>query len=185
LRTYYNVELGGIGGKFAPLQGLHRGGDGKGGVRQGQPDGLFPQIQPQKPLAGRNFQLFQRYDGQQRSPFACLRTPRLLAHLSHTYHSRNLMSVDKDTVRRIAKLARLAVPENRLEPMAGELNGIFQWVEMLGEVNVEGVPAMTSVVAQKLRWRKDEVSDGGQADALMINAPEGEEHFFVVPKVIE
>lgn len=95
------------------------------------------------------------------------------------------MSVDKDTVRRVAKLARLAVPENRLEPMTRELNGIFQWVEMLGEVNVEGVPAMTSVVAQKLKWRRDEVTDGGQADALMLNAPEGEEHFFVVPKVHE
>ena len=95
------------------------------------------------------------------------------------------MSVDKDTVRRIAKLARLAVPENRLEPLAGELNGIFQWVEMLAEVNVEGVPAMTSVVAQKLKWRQDKVSDGGQADALLANAPEGEDHFFVVPKVIE
>jgi len=95
------------------------------------------------------------------------------------------MSVDKDTVRRIAKLARLAVPENRLEPMAGELNGIFQWVEMLGEVNVEGVPAMSSVVAQKLKWRQDVVSDGGQAEALLANAPEGEDHFFVVPKVVE
>ena len=95
------------------------------------------------------------------------------------------MSVDKDTVRRIAKLARLAVPENRLEPMAGELNGIFQWVEMLAEVNVEGVPAMTSVVAQKLKWRQDKVSDCGQADDLMINAPDAEDHFFVVPKVIE
>ena len=95
------------------------------------------------------------------------------------------MSVDKDTVRRIAKLARLAVPENRLEPMAGELNSIFQWVEMLGEVNVEGVPAMSSVVAQKLKWREDKVSDGGQADALLANAPGGEDHFFVVPKVIE
>jgi aspartyl-tRNA(Asn)/glutamyl-tRNA(Gln) amidotransferase subunit C len=69
--------------------------------------------------------------------------------------------------------------------MAGELNGIFQWVEMLGEVTVDGVPAMTSVVAQKLKWRADVVSDGGQADALMINAPEGEDHFFVVPKVVE
>ncbi|MBA2587579.1 MAG: Asp-tRNA(Asn)/Glu-tRNA(Gln) amidotransferase subunit GatC [Alphaproteobacteria bacterium] len=95
------------------------------------------------------------------------------------------MSVDKDTVRRIAKLARLAVPEARLEPMAGELNGIFQWVEMLGEVNVEGVPAMTSVVAQKLKWREDRVTDGNQADALMINAPGSEDHFFVVPKVHE
>jgi len=95
------------------------------------------------------------------------------------------MSVDKDTVRRIAKLARLAVPENRLEPMAGELNGIFQWVEMLGEVNVDGVRAMTSVVAQKLKWREDKVNDGNQADALLANAPEGEDHFFVVPKVVE
>jgi aspartyl-tRNA(Asn)/glutamyl-tRNA(Gln) amidotransferase subunit C len=95
------------------------------------------------------------------------------------------MSVDKDTVRRIAKLARLAVPEARLEPMAGELNGIFQWVEMLGEVNVEGVPAMTSVVAQKLKWREDKITEGGQADAMMINAPDSEDHFFVVPKVVE
>ena len=73
------------------------------------------------------------------------------------------MSVDKDTVRRIAKLARLAVPETRLEPMAAELNGIFQWVEMLGEVDVTGVPAMTSVVAQKLKWREDKVSEIGRA----------------------
>ena len=95
------------------------------------------------------------------------------------------MSVDKDTVRRIAKLARLAIPETRLEPMAGELNGILQWVEMLDEIDVAGVSAMTSVVAQKLRWRDDEVSDGDQADALLKNAPEGENHFFVVPKVVE
>ena len=67
------------------------------------------------------------------------------------------MSVDKDTVRRVAKLARLAVPESRLEPMTAELNGIFQWVEMLGEVNVEGVPPMTSVVAQRLKWREDKI----------------------------
>ena len=95
------------------------------------------------------------------------------------------MSVDKDTVRRIAKLARLAVPETRLVPMAAELNGIFQWVEMLGEVDVTGVPAMTSVVAQKLKWRDDKVNDGNQADALLANAPGGEDHFFVVPKVVE
>ncbi len=95
------------------------------------------------------------------------------------------MSVDKDTVRRIARLARLSVPETRFEPMAAELNGIFQWVEMLGEVNVEGVPAMTSVVAQKLKWRADKVTDGDAADALMANAPEGEDLFFVVPKVVE
>jgi len=95
------------------------------------------------------------------------------------------MSVDKETVRRIARLARLAVPESRLDAMAGELNGIFQWVEMLGEVDVAGVAPMTSVVAQKLKWRADTVTDGGTADALMANAPEGEDHFFVVPKVVE
>jgi aspartyl-tRNA(Asn)/glutamyl-tRNA(Gln) amidotransferase subunit C len=95
------------------------------------------------------------------------------------------MSVDKDTVRRIATLARLAVPEERLEPLAGELNGIFQWVEMLNEVDVAGVPAMTSVVAQKHNWREDKATDGGAADALMANAPEREDTFFVVPKVVE
>ncbi len=95
------------------------------------------------------------------------------------------MSVDKDIVRRIAKLARIAVPDAKLEPMAAELNGIFQWVEMLGEVNVDGVPGMTSVVAQKLKWRDDVVTDGGQAAAVTANAPNGEDHFFVVPKVVE
>ena len=95
------------------------------------------------------------------------------------------MSVDKDTVRRIARLARLAVPEERLEPLAGELNGIFRWVEMLNEVDVEGVPPMTSVVAQKLKWRADAVSDGGDAAGLLANAPEKEAAFFVVPKVVE
>ena len=95
------------------------------------------------------------------------------------------MSVDKDTVRRIARLARIKVAEERLEPMAGELNSIFQWVEMLNEVKVDGVAPMTSVVAQKLRRRKDEVTDGNAADGLMRNAPASEENFFVVPKVVE
>ena len=95
------------------------------------------------------------------------------------------MSVDKDTVRRIAKLARLALPEERVEPMAAELNGILTWVEQLDEVDVAGIEPMTSVVVQKLKMREDKVTDGGNADALMTNAPEGEDHFFVVPKVVE
>ena len=95
------------------------------------------------------------------------------------------MSVDKDTVRRIAKLARIAVPDEKLAPMADALNGIFNWVEMLNEVNVEGVPAMTSVVAQKLKWRDDKVTAGDAAQALMTNAPDHEGTFFVVPKVVE
>jgi aspartyl-tRNA(Asn)/glutamyl-tRNA(Gln) amidotransferase subunit C len=95
------------------------------------------------------------------------------------------MSVDKDTVRRIAKLARLALDEGRVAPMAGELNGILAWVEQLKEVDVTGVEPMTSVVEQKLKMRKDEVTEGGAADAIIANAPQSEDHFFVVPKVVE
>lgn len=95
------------------------------------------------------------------------------------------MSVDKDTVRRIAKLARLALEEERVEPMERELNQILAWVEQLGEVNVEGVPAMTSVVAQRLKMREDKVTDGGQPEAVTANAPLSEDNFFVVPKVVE
>ena len=95
------------------------------------------------------------------------------------------MSVDKATVRRIAKLARIALPEERVEPMMGELNGILGWIEQLQEVNVEGVEPMTSVVAQELRMRDDVVTAGGDAAAIVANAPRSEDNFFVVPKVLE
>jgi aspartyl-tRNA(Asn)/glutamyl-tRNA(Gln) amidotransferase subunit C len=95
------------------------------------------------------------------------------------------MSVDKDTVRRIARLARLALEEERVEPMVNELNGIFAWVEQLGEVDVEGVEPMTSVVAQTLKMREDKVTAGGDAAAIIANAPVSEDNFFVVPKVVE
>jgi aspartyl-tRNA(Asn)/glutamyl-tRNA(Gln) amidotransferase subunit C len=95
------------------------------------------------------------------------------------------MSVDRDTVRRIAKLARIALSDSRSEPMVDELNSILTWVEQLKEVDVKGVPPLTSVVAQTLKMRDDVVTDGDNADALMANAPQGEDHFFVVPKVVE
>lgn len=95
------------------------------------------------------------------------------------------MSVDKDTVRRIAKLARIALPEDRVAPMEGELNGILKWVEQLNEVDVTGVEPMTSVVAQALRMREDVVTAGGDAGAIVANAPESEDNFFLVPKVVE
>ncbi|HEY0302393.1 MAG TPA: Asp-tRNA(Asn)/Glu-tRNA(Gln) amidotransferase subunit GatC [Rhizomicrobium sp.] len=95
------------------------------------------------------------------------------------------MTVGKDDVRRIAKLARLALDEARVEPMVGELNGIFTWVEMLNEVDVDGVAPLTSVVEQRLKMREDKVTDGGNAAALMANAPGAEDDFFVVPKVVE
>lgn len=95
------------------------------------------------------------------------------------------MSVDKDTVRRIAKLARLALEEERVEPMMNELNQIFAWVQQLEEVDVAGVAPMTSVVEQKLKMRADAVTDGGDAAAVTANAPLSEDNFFVVPKVVE
>ena len=95
------------------------------------------------------------------------------------------MSVDRDTVRRIAKLARLALDDSRADAMVGELNGILSWVEQLGEVDVSGVEPLTSVVEQRLKMRDDVVTEGGNQDALMENAPEGEDHYFVVPKVVE
>jgi aspartyl-tRNA(Asn)/glutamyl-tRNA(Gln) amidotransferase subunit C len=95
------------------------------------------------------------------------------------------MSVDKATVRRIAKLARIALPEERVEPMVAELNGILEWIEQLQEVDVEGVEPMTSVVAQKLKMRDDVVTAGGDAAAIVANAPLTEDNFFVVPKVVE
>jgi aspartyl-tRNA(Asn)/glutamyl-tRNA(Gln) amidotransferase subunit C len=95
------------------------------------------------------------------------------------------MPVDNKTVRHIAKLAGLAVPDDRLEPLAKELDGILQWAAMLAEVNVDDVPAMTSVVTQKLRMRADKVTETDNADALMSNTPEHENHFFVVPKVVD
>jgi aspartyl-tRNA(Asn)/glutamyl-tRNA(Gln) amidotransferase subunit C len=95
------------------------------------------------------------------------------------------MSVDKDTVRRIAKLARLALAEDRVAPMVDELNGILRWVEQLEEVDIAGVEPMTSVVAQTLKMRDDVVTDGGQAAAITANAPLSEDNFFIVPKVVE
>jgi aspartyl-tRNA(Asn)/glutamyl-tRNA(Gln) amidotransferase subunit C len=95
------------------------------------------------------------------------------------------MSVDDKTVRRIATLARIALADGQVAPMAQELNGILSWIEQLKEIDIEGVPPMTSVVEQRLRMREDIVGEGNEAEALMRNAPEAEDHFFVVPKVVE
>jgi len=95
------------------------------------------------------------------------------------------MSVDRDTVRRIARLARIALPEERVGPMVDELNGILQWVEQLDAVPTEGVPPMTGVVQQALPQRADAVTDGGYPEELLANAPLKEGPFFAVPKVVE
>ncbi len=95
------------------------------------------------------------------------------------------MSVDKKTVSKVARLARIAVPEERLEPMAKELNTILAWIEQLNEVDVEGVEPMTTPVAMELPMREDVVTDGNIRDQVLANAPRTEDGFFVVPKVVE
>jgi aspartyl-tRNA(Asn)/glutamyl-tRNA(Gln) amidotransferase subunit C len=95
------------------------------------------------------------------------------------------MSVDVSTVKRVAKLARLAVTEEEAERMTGELNGILGFVEQLQEVNVEGVEPMTSVTPMAMKKRADVVTDGNIADRVVANAPMTDNNFFQVPKVVE
>ena len=95
------------------------------------------------------------------------------------------MSVDLETVKRVAKLARIAVDDAKAEKMQGELNGILDFVEQLNEVDVSDVEPMTSVVHMDMRKRTDEITDGDKADDVTANAPASEDQFFMVPKVIE
>jgi aspartyl-tRNA(Asn)/glutamyl-tRNA(Gln) amidotransferase subunit C len=95
------------------------------------------------------------------------------------------MSVDASAVRRIAHLARIAVAEEEVPHLQGELNAMLAFVEQLSEVNVEGVEPMTSVTPMAMKKRPDVVNDGGIPDDIVRNAPATEDHFFLVPKVVE
>jgi len=95
------------------------------------------------------------------------------------------MAIDVDTVRRVAHLARIATPEERLQPLAAELNGIMAWIEQLGEVDTDGVEPMTSCVETGLPLREDVVTDGDKRDQVLANAPKSADGFFVVPKAVE
>jgi aspartyl-tRNA(Asn)/glutamyl-tRNA(Gln) amidotransferase subunit C len=95
------------------------------------------------------------------------------------------MSVDVQTVRRIAHLARIAVEEGEVAHLQGELNTILAWVEQLQAVDVTGVEPMTSVTPMTMKMRKDEVTDGGKTGDIVKNAPQSEDNFFLVPKVVE
>jgi len=95
------------------------------------------------------------------------------------------MSVDQKTVRHIARLARIAVRDDELEALSRELNGILDWVEQLGEVDVSGVEPMTSAVAMSMKMRDDTAVVQNLQDAVIRNAPGAEDGFFVVPKVVE
>ena len=95
------------------------------------------------------------------------------------------MFVDTDTVRHIARLARIAMSDGEIEAMVPELNNILSWVEQLAEVNTDGVEPLTTVIPNKLRLRDDEVADGDRREDVLANAPVAEHGFFAVPKVIE
>jgi aspartyl-tRNA(Asn)/glutamyl-tRNA(Gln) amidotransferase subunit C len=95
------------------------------------------------------------------------------------------MAVDADTVRRVAHLARIAVADEEVEHLRGELNAMLAFVEQLAEVDIAGVEPMTSVTPMAMKMRDDKVTDGGIADAIMANAPARQDHFFLVPKVVE
>ena len=95
------------------------------------------------------------------------------------------MSVDTDTVKKVARLARIKVSEADAERMTGELNAILGFVEQLDEVNIDGVEPLTSVVEQTMKKRQDGVTDGGYAADIVANAPVSEDNFFMVPKVVE
>jgi aspartyl-tRNA(Asn)/glutamyl-tRNA(Gln) amidotransferase subunit C len=95
------------------------------------------------------------------------------------------MSVDLATVKRVARLARIAVTDDEAQRMMGELNGILGFVEQLSEVDISDIEPMTSVTEQKLRWRADVVADGNKASDVTANAPETTERFFLVPKMVE
>ena len=96
-----------------------------------------------------------------------------------------IMSVDADTVRRIAQLARIAVTEAEVPHLQGELNAMLAFVEQLSEVDIEGVEPMTSVMPMEMKKRQDVVDDGDIADDIVKNAPDAVNHFFLVPKVVE
>lgn len=95
------------------------------------------------------------------------------------------MSVDLATVKRVARLARIAVSEEEANRMVGELNGILGFVEQLSEVNVDGIEPMTSVTPMDMKKREDAVTDGSKSDDIVANAPETDRNFFLVPKVVE
>lgn len=95
------------------------------------------------------------------------------------------MAVDIATVRRVAELARIAEPEDRLQVIVGELNGILAWIEQLNEVDVTGVEPMTTAVEASTPFREDKVTDGGDPARVLANAPKSADGFFVVPKVVE
>jgi len=106
---------------------------------------------------------------------------RRKSHICYTQQ----MSIDAETIRRVARLARIAVREDEVAHLQGEVNAVLAFVEQLNEVNVDGVEPMTSVTPMEMKKRQDVVTDGNKAADIVANAPATEENFFLVPKVVE
>jgi aspartyl-tRNA(Asn)/glutamyl-tRNA(Gln) amidotransferase subunit C len=118
-------------------------------------------------------------DGLQGKTALCYRAMAIAAFVE------GFMSVDANTVRKIARLARIAVPEEEVAHLQDELNAILAFVEQLSTVTVADVEPMTSVIPMKMKPRPDIVTEGGDADAILKNAPVSVDHFFSVPRVVE
>jgi aspartyl-tRNA(Asn)/glutamyl-tRNA(Gln) amidotransferase subunit C len=95
------------------------------------------------------------------------------------------MAIDVETVRKVARLARISEPEERLETLTRELNGILTWIEQLAEVDTDGVEPLASIIKETISLREDVVSEAGNPDGVLSNAPRRNGNFFVVPKVVE
>ena len=95
------------------------------------------------------------------------------------------MSIDKDTVKHISKLARISLDDNKVESLSKDLTSIMRFIENLNKINTDKIEPLTSIINASLKSRKDEVKDGKIRDQILKNSPEKNEEFFVVPKVIE
>ena len=95
------------------------------------------------------------------------------------------MSIDKDKIKHISKLARISVDEKKIDVLTKDLSSIFKFIEKLNELNTEKIEPLSSILNEPLRSRKDEINDGKIREEILENSPEKNEEFFVVPKVIE
>jgi aspartyl-tRNA(Asn)/glutamyl-tRNA(Gln) amidotransferase subunit C len=95
------------------------------------------------------------------------------------------MSIDKDKIKNVSKLARISVDEKKIDSLSKDLNSIFKFIEKLNELNTDNVEPLSSILNEPLRLRKDEINDGKIREKILKNSPQKNEEFFVVPKVIE
>ena len=145
------------------------------GIRERQTNGFLAEIEAQNDLISREFRLkFRELADRHTGCYGLL-------ILGDIY----IMSLDKATVRRIANLARIEVPDGDLETVAGQLSTIIGWIEQLKEVNTDSVAPMSGGTDLTLKWRADAVNEGDNADKVLQNSHHAQDGFFTVPKVVE